>query len=118
MNKKNKDTKKEKNKYLKENLEKIHNKIIVLSGKGGVGKSTVAVNMAFDLVKHGKKVGLLDVDIHGPSTAKLLGIEDKLLKSNKKGDIEPIKVSENLYAITIATNVEIPCMIQLSGGDL
>ncbi|MBS3740756.1 MAG: Mrp/NBP35 family ATP-binding protein [Candidatus Cloacimonetes bacterium] len=102
------DAKKERNKYLKENLAKIHNKIIILSGKGGVGKSTVAVNVAFDLAKKGKKVGILDVDIHGPSTAKLLGIEGQVLKSNKKGDIEPIKVTENLYAITIATMLKSP----------
>ena len=56
-------------------LGDIKRKILVLSGKGGVGKSTVAVNLAFSLVKAGKRVGLLDVDIHGPSIPKLLGLE-------------------------------------------
>ncbi|MBO5723305.1 MAG: P-loop NTPase, partial [Lentisphaeria bacterium] len=47
-------------------LEKISKKIMVLSGKGGVGKSSVAATLAFLLAKSGKKVGLLDLDFHGP----------------------------------------------------
>ncbi len=61
---------------LKTSLSKIQNKILVLSGKGGVGKSTVAVNLALALSLTGKKVGLLDVDFHGPSIPKMMGIED------------------------------------------
>ncbi|MBN1141710.1 MAG: Mrp/NBP35 family ATP-binding protein [Deltaproteobacteria bacterium] len=53
----------------------IQNKVLVMSGKGGVGKSSTAVNLALALVKEGKKVGLLDVDIHGPSVPKMLGAE-------------------------------------------
>jgi len=60
---------------LKAAMDKIHHKIIVLSGKGGVGKSTVAVNMAVALSDAGKRVGLLDADIHGPSLPVLLGLE-------------------------------------------
>lgn len=56
-------------------LCQIDHKIMVLSGKGGVGKSTVAVNLAVALAMAGKKVGLLDVDIHGPSVPKLLHVE-------------------------------------------
>ena len=52
----------------------IEHKVLVLSGKGGVGKSTVAVNLATALAMEGKKVGLLDIDIHGPSVPKLLGM--------------------------------------------
>ena len=59
-----------------ETLGKIKHKIIVLSGKGGVGKSTVAVNLSVALGLTGKKVGLLDVDIHGPSVPKMLNLED------------------------------------------
>jgi ATP-binding protein involved in chromosome partitioning len=60
---------------LREKMSKIRHKIIVLSGKGGVGKSTVAVNLAISLAKVGRRVGLLDTDIHGPSIPKLLDLE-------------------------------------------
>ena len=56
-------------------LETIKRKILVLSGKGGVGKSTVAANLAIALAQAGRRVGLLDVDIHGPSIPRLLGLE-------------------------------------------
>ncbi|MFW6286882.1 MAG: P-loop NTPase, partial [Candidatus Sumerlaeota bacterium] len=55
---------------------RIGKKILVMSGKGGVGKSTMAVNLATELMLSGKQVGLLDIDIHGPSVPTLLGIED------------------------------------------
>ena len=61
---------------LEKRLHLIKHKILVMSGKGGVGKSTVAANLAMSLVLAGKKVGLLDVDIHGPSIPKMLHIED------------------------------------------
>jgi ATP-binding protein involved in chromosome partitioning len=60
-------------------LRRIDHKIFVLSGKGGVGKSTVAVNLAFSLMLAGKRVGLLDVDIHGPSVPTLLDLEGEQL---------------------------------------
>ncbi len=66
-------------------LEKIKRKIVVLSGKGGVGKSTVAVNLAASLLAQGLKVGLLDVDIHGPSVPSLLGLENKAPDVNEHG---------------------------------
>jgi len=62
---------------LKESMQRIAHKILVLSGKGGVGKSTVAVNLAVALALEGKRVGLLDVDFHGPSIPKLLHLEDR-----------------------------------------
>ncbi|MCQ2376708.1 MAG: Mrp/NBP35 family ATP-binding protein [Methanocorpusculum sp.] len=75
--------------------------ILVLSGKGGVGKSTVSVNLAYALSNHGYQTGLLDLDIHGPSIAKMLGIEDLRLQGigNK---IMPIKVTGSLKVISMA----------------
>jgi ATP-binding protein involved in chromosome partitioning len=64
---------------------RITHKIMVLSGKGGVGKSTVAVNLAVGLAMAGKQVGLLDVDIHGPSVPKLLDIEGSQISGD--GDV-------------------------------
>lgn len=61
---------------LSETLNSIKQKYVVLSGKGGVGKSTVAVNLAVGLALSGKKTGLLDSDLHGPSVPKMLGLYD------------------------------------------
>ncbi len=61
-------------KMLAETMSKIAHKVVVLSGKGGVGKSTVAVNVAFGLAAKGARVGLLDVDLHGPSIPTMLGL--------------------------------------------
>ncbi|WP_456341738.1 Mrp/NBP35 family ATP-binding protein [Thermovibrio sp.] len=61
------------------NLSKIRHRIGVLSGKGGVGKTTVATNLAAELAKRGYKVGLLDADIHGPNVAKMFGAEGQRL---------------------------------------
>ena len=51
---------------IRQRLKRIKHQILVLSGKGGVGKSTVAANLAVSLALSGKSVGLLDIDIHGP----------------------------------------------------
>lgn len=59
------------------NMENIERKVIIISNKGGVGKTTIAVNLAFSLMLHGNAVGLIDADIHGPNVPKMLGIEDK-----------------------------------------
>lgn len=67
---------------LQRNLSKIKYKIGVLSGKGGVGKTTVATNIATELAKRGLKVGLLDADLHGPNVAKMLGAEGQKLFAN------------------------------------
>ena len=80
---------------LNETLSRIKHKIIVLSGKGGVGKSTVAVNLAASLAASGKKTGIIDVDIHGPSVPKLLGIEKTPL-DQEQNRIIPIQYSNNL----------------------
>lgn len=75
--------------------------ILVLSGKGGVGKSTVSVNLACALGMKGKQVGLLDLDIHGPNVPKMLGLEEhQLLSENNK--IIPVRVTEKLQVISMA----------------
>ena len=79
----------------------VQHVIMVLSGKGGVGKSTVSVNLAFALSAHGRKVGLLDLDMHGPNIPKMLGIEDH--KRAVMGErIEPVRVTGKLSAISMA----------------
>jgi len=80
----------------------IRQKILVLSGKGGVGKSTVAVNLAMVLAQSGKKVGLLDVDLHGPSVAKILGLDGQQLGIAADGGIEPLAYTSNLKVLSIA----------------
>ncbi len=74
---------------LESRLCRIRHKIVVLSGKGGVGKSTVAVNIAVALLMAGKRVGLLDVDIHGPSIPTMLGLEDARLQGSTDG-LQPV----------------------------
>ncbi|MCW3996882.1 MAG: Mrp/NBP35 family ATP-binding protein [Candidatus Bathyarchaeota archaeon] len=70
---------------LKERMGKIKHKIAVISGKGGVGKSTITVNLATAFAQKGNKVGILDADIHGPSVPKLLGLEGKQVKTGPPG---------------------------------
>ncbi len=78
----------------------IKHKIIVLSGKGGVGKSTVAGNLAAALALKGFQTGLLDIDIHGPSVPKLFGLEDTRL-ATEDNKIIPVSYSENLKIMSI-----------------
>ncbi|MCK4444804.1 MAG: Mrp/NBP35 family ATP-binding protein [Thermoplasmata archaeon] len=84
-----------------ENLEKIRHKILILSGKGGVGKSTVAVNLALSFSMNGSEVGLLDVDIHGPDIPKMLGIEDERLTGDDNG-IMPVLYPPHLKVMSMA----------------
>jgi ATP-binding protein involved in chromosome partitioning len=82
-------------------LEKIQNRVLVFSGKGGVGKSTVAANLAVALAHKQKKVGLLDVDIHGPNLAKMLGVENSKLEISAEG-AKPVPVNPCLSLISMA----------------
>ena len=81
--------------------------ILVLSGKGGVGKSTVAVNLATALASHGRAVGLLDLDFHGPSIPKMLGLEDRTpTVSGQK--MEPIHVTGSLAVMSMGFLLSAP----------
>lgn len=84
---------------LERRLCKIDKKIAVISGKGGVGKSTVAVNLAVSLSLMGKKTGLLDIDIHGPSIPTMLNFKDTVISSGSDG-MEPL-VMGNLKVMSI-----------------
>jgi len=75
---------------LRKNLSLIKRKLVVLSGKGGVGKSTVAVNLAVALARSGLKVGLLDVDVNGPSVPTLLGMQGEALTADASGRMIPL----------------------------
>lgn len=89
------------------NLCGVRHKIAVMSGKGGVGKSTVAVNLAAALASEGKKVGLLDADVHGPSVPMMLGLPAKPLPVFPDG-IHPITTDSGVKVISIAFFLDNP----------
>ncbi len=86
-------------------LARIKNRLLVFSGKGGVGKSTVAANLALAFDQKGLKVGLLDVDIHGPNLAKMMGVEDKRMMVSP-GGIKAVQVSDNLKLVSMSFLLE------------
>jgi Mrp family chromosome partitioning ATPase len=86
---------------LQDSLSKIKNIYIVMSGKGGVGKTSVSVNIAMALAKKGFKVGIMDVDIHGPDVPRMLGIQKEMLGVNANKKLTPLAYSDNLCAVSI-----------------
>ncbi|MBN2354682.1 P-loop NTPase [candidate division KSB1 bacterium] len=92
---------------LDQQLAEIKHKIIVLSGKGGVGKSTVSANLALSLALAGKEVGLLDIDFHGPSIPKLMGLE------GKRAGIE----ADRIVPITFAGKLKVMSLGLLLQGE-
>lgn len=82
-------------------LADIRYKIVVMSGKGGVGKSTVAAYLALGLADKGYKVGLLDVDLHGPSIPRMLGLSSHAVVQEDEQRILPVVYNNNLRAISI-----------------
>jgi len=84
----------------KRSLTRIKKKIMVMSGKGGVGKSSVSVNLAIALAEKGFKVGLMDVDIHGPDIPRMLGLSG-MLEANGNKKLNPMRYSDNLSAVSI-----------------
>jgi len=98
-------------------LAKIKYKIFVMSGKGGVGKSSIATNLAAALADQGYKVGLLDVDIHGPSVPHLLGIKG-LLDVDRGKIIKPKKFSDNLSVVSMESLLQDPDQAVLWRGPM
>ncbi len=92
---------------LRDRMADIRNKVVVLSGKGGVGKSTVAANLAVALAESGFQVGLLDADMHGPSIPKLLDLEESQVYSDGT-NISPAAYGTNLRVMSIAFLVRDP----------
>ncbi|MDR3089348.1 MAG: Mrp/NBP35 family ATP-binding protein [Desulfobulbaceae bacterium] len=83
-------------------LGKIKHKILVMSGKGGVGKSTVSVNLALALAKNGHRVGLMDVDIHGPDVVRMLNLQGTLQPpATPDGLIAPLQYNENVKVVSL-----------------
>ncbi len=97
--KKNK-TKAEQDDSVDKSLKKIKNKFIVLSGKGGVGKTSVSVNLAMALAKKGFRVGIMDVDLHGPDVPRMLGLKG-MLDLSKNNKLNPMSYSPNLKVVSI-----------------
>ena len=86
---------------IKERLRHIKNKILVMSGKGGVGKSSVAAYLSVALAKRGYRVGLMDVDLHGPSIPRMLGLKGNIGPGISEGKAHPIKYIPNMEVISI-----------------
>lgn len=90
----------ESQKEFSQKLSSIKHKLLVLSGKGGVGKSTVATQIALQLAKKGYEVGLLDIDLCGPSIPKMLNLQNSEVHSSNDG-WSPVYVNDNLGVMSI-----------------
>ncbi len=102
---------------IKSTLDKITYKIFVMSGKGGVGKSSVSVNVAAALATKGFKVGILDVDIHGPSVPTLLGISGTL-EMDRGALVVPKEYNENLHVVSMESLLKDPDQAVLWRGPM
>jgi len=87
---------------VEKSLKKIKNKFIIMSGKGGVGKTSTSVNLAIALSNKGFQVGLMDVDLHGPDVPRMLGLNG-MLDLSKNHKLAPMKYSDKLSAVSIET---------------
>lgn len=101
---KQQNTKTKQDAAVDESLKKIKNKYIVLSGKGGVGKTSTSVNLSMALANKGFNVGIMDVDLHGPDVPRMLGLKGMLdLSENNK--LNPIRYSDNLKVVSIESMI-------------
>ena len=91
----------EQERRIKDNLAKIKRKIVVFSGKGGVGKTTIAVNLAYALARSGNQVGLLDADITGPNVPQMVGLHELPLATEGDRIVPPEK--DGIKVVSLAT---------------
>jgi ATP-binding protein involved in chromosome partitioning len=96
----------EQKKQIRERLRHIKHKILVMSGKGGVGKSSVAAYLAVSLAKRNYDVGLMDVDLHGPSIPRILGLTGAIQAGKNPKTISPLKYLSNMEVVSIETLVK------------
>ncbi len=89
-----------KNRDIEDALGRIKHKLIVMSGKGGVGKTSTAVNLAMSLASLGHQVGIMDVDLHGPDVPRMLGLTG-MLDLGANGKLSPMRHSKNLSTVSI-----------------
>lgn len=97
---KGKGTVDEKDRTVRTSLDRIKHKLIVMSGKGGVGKTSTAVNLAIALARRGHRVGLMDVDLHGPDVPRLLGLREMLGVSPQR-KLAPLQYNDNLKVVSM-----------------
>lgn len=95
-------------KRLESALSRIRNKFLVMSGKGGVGKSSVATNIAVALAEKGFRTGLLDVDLHGPSIARMTGMEGLLDITEDRSTIIPKSLDNGLKVVSMQSLMQDP----------
>ncbi|MEN9979327.1 MAG: Mrp/NBP35 family ATP-binding protein [candidate division WOR-3 bacterium] len=93
---------------ISDNLQGVKNRLLVFSGKGGVGKTTIAVNLAAGLARRGRKVGLLDIDIHGPNVPKMLGVENARFELGSGGRIAPVPTPAGVLVVSMAMLLDNP----------
>jgi Mrp family chromosome partitioning ATPase len=98
-------------------LQKIGYKLFVMSGKGGVGKSSIAVNLAAGLARLGHKVGILDVDLHGPSVPRMLGLSGNL-EADDSGVVSPKAYDGNLSVVSMESLLKDPDQAVLWRGPM
>ena len=100
MNQTRDEARRQQDLVIRATLSQIDKKYLVMSGKGGVGKSSLAVNLAVHLAGKGGRIGLLDVDLHGPSVPHMLGLTDRLTVAGDR-TIEPQLFGDNLSVVSI-----------------
>ena len=93
------------NQMVSDVLSKIKNKLFIMSGKGGVGKSSISANIAVALADKGFKTGLMDVDLHGPSIAHIMGISE-LLDISENRLLLPYKCDNNLKVVSMQSLIQ------------